>query len=68
MKATDFAAIELNAWERALKEQREAERMQSEARARQEPAEFYALRNQVRVLRTRAALLLAKAVEKKLSF
>jgi len=67
MKPTDFAAVEIQAWQQALTEQRQAERLQDNARRCSEPAKFYPLRRQVRMLRQRAALLLAKAVEKKLS-
>lgn len=68
MKPTDFAFLEISAWQQALTEQRKAERMQEEARRSSEAARFYALRKQVKALRQRAALLLASAVEKKLSF
>lgn len=67
MKPTDFASLQITAWQLALAEQRKAERMQHEARQRSEAASSYLLRNQVKTLRRRAALLLARVVEKKLS-
>lgn len=68
MKPTDFASLEIETWQQALAEQLQAERMQNEARQCSEAARFYSLRKQVRTLRQRAALLLVKVVEKKLSF
>lgn len=67
MKPTDFASLEIRDWQQALAEQRQAEHEQDEARKRSEALTFYFLRRRVQALRQRAALLLAKVVEKKLS-
>lgn len=67
MRPTDFASLEIKAWQHVLAEQERTERMQDAALERSDAATFYALRGRVRVLRQHAALLLAKAVEKKLS-
>lgn len=68
MTPSDYAAEELALWERALQDQREVERQVVAARQARDIPEYYALLNLGDELRTRADLLLAKAVEKKRSF
>ena len=55
-------------WERALRDQREIERQVAAAREARRVPEYYALLTEEEELRTRADLLLAMAVQKKLSF
>lgn len=65
---SNYAAEELALWERALRDQREIERQVAAARKAKDMPEYYFLLDIEDQFRTRAALLLAKAVEKKLSF
>lgn len=59
----DQAAEDLARWELAMKDQRAAERQLDVARRRRGLHSVYPLHAQVVALRTRADLLLAKAVE-----
>ncbi len=67
MTPSDYAAEELALWERALAEQRKVERELAAARRARTVAEHYALLRKQQELRTRADLLLAEAVKKKLA-
>lgn len=68
MTPTDYAAEELALWEAALRDQREIERQVAAVRQTKDMPEYYALLDIQDKLRTWADLLLARAVEKKLSF
>lgn len=68
MSATDYAAEELALWEKALKEQRHAERQLSAAKSTRKLHIHWKLLRHVEALRTRADLLLAHAVEVKRAF
>ncbi len=68
MTPSDYAAEELAMWERALREQRKVERELATQRRARTVAEYYSLLNKQQESRTRADLLLAEAVKKKLSF
>lgn len=68
MTPSDYAAEELAMWERALREQRKVESALGTERQARTVAEYYSLLDKQQELRTRADLLLAEAVKKKLSF
>jgi hypothetical protein len=65
---TDYAAAELEMWEKALREQLDAEKALDAVRRRKRLRRVFELMPQVQALRTRADLLLAEAVKVKLSF
>lgn len=62
----ELAAEELAQWEKALKEQRAAERQLDAARRNRSHDSIYPLHAKVLALRNRADLLLAKAVATRL--
>lgn len=68
MGPTDYAAEEIELWQEALRDQREAEQIIDAAYAIGQAARVLELLPQVRVLRTRADLLLAQAVKIKCVF
>jgi hypothetical protein len=67
MTATEYALIELAQWEKALREQQDAETQLAAAYRSGRPHDCHELLNHVEALRTRADLLLAEAVEVKCS-
>jgi hypothetical protein len=62
MTPSEYAADELALWERALRDQRDAESQLEMASLIRNPREMHELRYVVASLRTRADLLLAEAV------
>ena len=62
MTPSEYAADELALWERALRDQRDAESQLEAASLLRNPREMHELRYVVASLRTRADLLLAEAV------
>lgn len=68
MTPTDYAAHELALWQEALSDQQQAERELQAAYAAREHERAFELVKQVRVLRTSADLLLARAVKVKCDF
>jgi hypothetical protein len=65
---TDYAIAELTSWEQALRLQRELEEQLQAARQKNLPEAVLDLMPQVQVSRTRADLLLARAVKVKCEF
>ena len=68
MTPSDYAHEELALWERALQDQREAERGLQNARSERARSRVQELLPQVHALTTRADLLLAEAVRVKCTF
>lgn len=68
MTPTEYAQEELSVWERALEEQRAAERELQQARTARAATRVRELLPQVHALATRADLLLAQAVRVKCTF
>ena len=68
MTPSDYAVEELALWEKALKDQRDAERQLAAAKSTRRLDHYRRLLRQVDALRIRAALLLAHAVEVKCAF
>jgi hypothetical protein len=68
MDASDFAEEELERWQTALNEQREAERLAERARITGDKAELARLLRLVDKLRARADLALAEAVSLKCAY
>jgi hypothetical protein len=68
MTPSDYAYEELQLWEQALREQRQAEEQLQNARQRRARARVRELLAQVHALTTRADLLLAEAVKVKCTF
>jgi hypothetical protein len=68
MTPTDYAAAELELWQEALREQRDAEEQLRAHRRGLAFARVLQLRPEVEALRTRSDLLLAEAVKVKCAF
>lgn len=68
MDPSEFVAEELDAWQRALRGQDQAERDAEDARRAGDPAKFADALNRVEKLRIKADLLLAEAVSLKCSY
>lgn len=68
MDPSEFADDELEMWQEALSDQREAERQLEQARRGSDPASYAQMLNRLEELRVRADLLLAEAVALKASY